>query len=70
MTRQFLTMNLVAGATGAAGLALLLRPAFARRLLGLPDGEPARYGLRIAGAMLAALGLTLAGFPTASTLRR
>jgi hypothetical protein len=65
MTRQLVTMDLVAGAAGAAGLTLLLKPSLAGRLLGLPDGEPARYGLRIAGAMLAALGLALAGFSTA-----
>ena len=52
----------VAGAAGAAGLTALLLPSLARRALRLPDAAPTVYALRIAGMMLAALGLTLGGF--------
>ena len=44
------------------GLVTLLRPAIVRRLLSIKDGEPAKYGLLIAGMMLTAFGLLLAGF--------
>lgn len=64
MTRQLVIMDVAAGAAGAAGLALLLRPSLARRLFAMPEGEPARYLLRITGAMLSALALFLAGFST------
>ena len=58
----------IAGAAGAAGLATLVKPALARRALSLPEGEAATYALRIAGMMLAALGLFLGGFVTVFTL--
>ena len=45
-----------------AGLITLLRPAVVRRLLSIRDGEPAKYGLLIAGMMLTAFGMLLAGF--------
>jgi len=64
MKADLLVMDGVAVTAGAAGLTLLLRPAVARRLLGLADSEPAAYGLRIAGAMLMALGIFLGGFAT------
>ncbi|HET9810137.1 MAG TPA: hypothetical protein VFP53_00385 [Sphingomicrobium sp.] len=51
-----------------AGLVALLRPAFVRALLGMPDSEAATYGLRIAGMMAAAFGLILAGFSIAYIL--
>ena len=60
------TINLVftlAGATALIlGLVTLLRPSLIRRLIGAKDSEPAKYGLLIAGMMLAAFGLLLAGF--------
>ncbi|MEG3153826.1 hypothetical protein [Sphingomonas sp. RB1R13] len=60
------TANLVftlAGATALIlGLVTLLRPSLIRRLIGAKDSEPAKYGLLIAGMMLAAFGLLLAGF--------
>jgi uncharacterized protein YjeT (DUF2065 family) len=52
----------VAGIAGALGLALLVAPAAGRRLLRVPDSAPATYAIRIAGMMLAALGLFLGGF--------
>jgi len=64
MKADLLVMDGVAAVAGVTGLALLLRPAAARRLLGLADSEPATYGLRIAGAMLTALGIFLGGFAT------
>lgn len=68
MTRGLLLANGIALATGAAGIAMLARPAAAVRLLGLAASEQARYGLRIAGAMLFAAALFLAGFATAFSL--
>jgi multisubunit Na+/H+ antiporter MnhG subunit len=60
------TINLVftlAGATALIlGLVTLLRPSLIRRLIGAKDSEPAKYGLLIAGMMIAAFGLLLAGF--------
>ena len=46
----------------AIGLAALLRPSLVRGLLRIPDSEAATYALRIAGMMVAALGLILAAF--------
>lgn len=67
MTRT-LALNGLAAAVAAAGLTLLVRPAAARALLRLPDGEPTAYALRIAGAMILAAALFLAGFATAFQL--
>lgn len=50
------------------GLVTLLRPAWVRRLLGMPEGEAATYALRIAGMMITAFGLILAGFSIAYQL--
>ena len=44
------------------GLVTLLLPAVVRRLFGIKAGEPAKYGLLIAGMMLTAFGMLLAGF--------
>ena len=52
----------LATAAGAAGLTTLVRPALARRALGLPQAEATTYALRIAGMMLVAFGLFLGGF--------
>ena len=51
-----------------AGLVILLRPGWVRSLLGMPDGDAATYALRIAGMMVAAFGLILAGFSIAYRL--
>ena len=40
----------------------------ARRVTRLPDAEPTAYALRIAGMMLAALGLFLTGFAAMGAL--
>jgi hypothetical protein len=64
MTRALLLANGIAALAGAAGLGLLARPRTAARALRLPAGEAADYGLRIAGAMLFAAALFLAGFST------
>jgi len=53
-----------------AGLVTLLRPAVVRRLLSITDGEPAKYGLLIAGMMLTAFGMLLAGFAIGYTTAR
>ncbi|MEP9358285.1 hypothetical protein [Sphingomonas sp. KR3-1] len=68
MTRSLALMAGIAGVAGAAGLTTLVQPALARRALGLPEAEATSYALRIAGMMLAALGLFLGGFATAFTL--
>ncbi|MBB4100524.1 hypothetical protein [Sphingomonas kyeonggiensis] len=68
MTRSLALMAGIAGAAGALGLTTLVRPALARRALGLPEGEAATYALRIAGMMLFALGLFLGGFAAVFTL--
>jgi len=68
MTRALAIMAGLAGASGLMGLAMLVRPALARRALGLPDAEATAYGLRIAGMMLFALGLFLGGFATVATM--
>ena len=52
----------------ALGLFVLLRPGAARSLLGMRAGDAATYSLRIAGMMLAALGLILGGFAIAYRL--
>ena len=58
--------NLIFTAAGIgallAGLVMLLRPALVRGLFGINPSEPAHYGLLIAGMMLAAFGMLLAGF--------
>jgi len=64
MTRT-LALNGLAAAIAAAGLTLLVKPAAARALLRIADSEPATYALRIAGAMILAIALFLAGFATA-----
>lgn len=46
----------------AAGLVMLLCPALVCALFGMKPSEPAKYALLIAGMMLAAFGLLLAGF--------
>jgi len=50
------------------GLAVLLRPAWVRSLFGAPPSEAATYALRIAGMMVTAFGLILAGFAIAYRL--
>ncbi|WP_293941432.1 hypothetical protein [Sphingomonas sp.] len=44
------------------GLVMLLRPSLVRALLRIKPSEPAKQGLLIAGMMLAAFGMLLAGF--------
>ena len=51
-----------------AGLVALVRPALVRSLFGIADSEAATYALRIAGMMIAAFGLILAGFSLAYQL--
>lgn len=65
MTGWFIPVGL---AILAIGLTALLRPSLARALLGMPDGEAATYALRIAGMMITAFGLILAGFSIAFRL--
>ena len=65
MTRTLILANGAAAIAGAAGLTLLARPAAARRLLRLPEGEASAYALRITGAMVLAAALFAAGFTTA-----
>lgn len=62
MTSANLLFTLVGAAFLGAGLATLLRPSLVRALFRLKDSEPAKYGLLIAGMMLTAFGLLLAGF--------
>ena len=62
MTRALAIQAGIGSLIGAVGLALLARPAIGRRLLGLADGYEARYAIRLAGLMLAMLGLMIAGF--------
>ncbi len=62
MTSANLLFTIAGAAALLAGLITLLRPALVRRLIGAKDSEPAKYGLLIAGMMLAAFGLLLAGF--------
>ncbi len=68
MTRSLALMAGIAGAAGAAGFTTLVKPALARRALGLPHAEASVYALRIAGMMLFALGLFLGGFALVFTL--
>ena len=68
MTRGLILADGVAALVGASGLTLLVRPALARRLLGIGESEQAAYALRILGAMLLAAALFLAGFATAFAL--
>ena len=65
MTRGLILADSIAALLAAAGLAALARPDAARRLLRLPEGEAATYGLRIAAAMIFAAALFLGGFATA-----
>jgi len=67
MTRT-LALNTLAAAIAAAGLTALVKPNAARALLRLPEGEASGYALRIAGAMILAAALFLAGFSTAYQL--
>jgi len=62
MTSANLLFTLVGAVALLAGLLTLLRPSLIRALLGVKDSEPAKYGLLIAGMMLAAFGLLLGGF--------
>lgn len=55
-------MALLGMIAGVIGLPTLIRPAAARRLLGLKDSGQMTYILRIAGTMLTALGLILIVF--------
>ena len=50
------------------GVVTLVRPALVRALFSLPDSEGTTYALRIAGMMVAAFGLILAGFAIAYRL--
>ena len=62
MTPTNLIFTIVGIAVLIAGLITLLRPSLVRALFGMKDSEPAKHGLLIAGMMLAAFGLLLAGF--------
>jgi uncharacterized protein YjeT (DUF2065 family) len=68
MTRGLALIDGAAALVGAAGLALLARPAAARRLLRIEPSEASAYALRIVGAMLFAAALFAAGFATAFAL--
>jgi uncharacterized protein YjeT (DUF2065 family) len=68
VTRALALQAGIGAVSGVAGLGLLLAPRAAGRLLGLAEGEPATYALRIAGMMLVALGLFLTGFATVFAL--
>ena len=65
MSGTFIPLGL---AVMALGLAVLLRPAWVRSLLGASPSEAATYALRIAGMMITAFGLILAGFSIAYRL--
>lgn len=62
MTSANMLFVVVGAVLLVAGLITLLRPVVVRRLLSIKDCEPAKYGLRIAGMMLTAFGMLLAGF--------
>ena len=47
------------------GLVTLLKPAWVRALLHMPAGEAATNALRIAGMMITAFGIILAGYSIA-----
>ena len=49
------------------GATTLFRPSITRGLLGIAESEPATYGLRIGGMMLAVFGLVLVMFVAAFT---
>jgi hypothetical protein len=68
MTRSLALMAGIGAVAGATGVTTLVRPALARRVLRLPDAEAATYALRIAGMMLAALGLFLGGFAVVGSM--
>ena len=70
MTSPNLVFTLAGAAALLLGLVTLLRPALIRRLIGAKDSEPAKSGLLIAGMMLAAFGLLLAGFAIGFTTAR
>jgi|GEM_PF-3295352 len=65
MSGTFIPLGL---AVMALGLVVLLRPAWIRSLLGASPSEAATYALRIAGMMVTAFGLILAGFAIAYRL--
>lgn len=65
MSGYFIPLGL---AIMAVGLPTLLRPSLIRALLNIPAGDPATYALRIAGMMITAFGLILAGFSIAYRL--
>lgn len=62
MTNVNLLFTLVGATFLGAGLVTLLRPSLVRALLRIKPSEPAKQGLLIAGMMLAAFGMLLAGF--------
>lgn len=62
MTRAFAIQAGVGALIGAIGLAMLARPALAHRPLGISDGREANYAIRLAGLMLAVLGIMIAAF--------
>lgn len=70
MTTPNLVFTIAGGIALLLGLVTLLRPALIRRLIGAKDSEPAKYGLLIAGMMMAAFGLLLAGFAIGFTTTR
>lgn len=70
MTSANLLFTLVGAVLFSAGLVTLLRPAIVRRMFTIKDGEPAKYGLLIAGMMLTAFGMLLAGFAIGYTTAR
>ena len=70
MTTPNFVFTLAGAAALLVGLVTLLRPALIRRLLGAKNSEPARYALLIAGMMMAAFGLLLAGFAIGFTTAR
>ena len=65
MSGYFIPLGL---AVMLVGLVTLLRPAWVRSLLNMPAGEAATYALRIAGMMITAFGVILAGFSIAYRL--
>ncbi len=62
MTRAFAIQAGVGALIGAIGLAMLARPALARRPLGITDRREANYAIRLAGLMVAMLGIMIAVF--------
>jgi len=62
MTRSLTIMAATGDASALAGLALLVRPASACRILSIRESENAAYATCIIGAMLFAAGMFLGGF--------